>query len=63
MVVASSIRHSYEDIVSTQVHNSFSEECIEVFVLKGSAKRIVQLAEELKKNRKVKYAKVVSSKL
>ena len=56
------IRHSFGDIVSTQVHNTSLGDCLEVFVLSGDAKRIIGFAQQLKKNRKVKYSRVMSTK-
>ena len=58
-----SVRHSFSDIVSTQVHNVSLGECLEVFVLNGKAERIAELAGELKRNSKIKYSRVVSAEI
>ncbi len=54
------LKHEFQDIVVTQVHNYFSGKCIEVFVLNGQAKRIIGFAKELKNKPKFTYAKLVS---
>ncbi len=54
------LKHQFQDIVITQVHNYFAGKCIEVFVLNGSAKRIAAFAKELKTKPKFTYAKLVN---
>ena len=54
------LKHEFQDIVVTQVHNYFSGKCIEIFVLNGQAKRITSFAKELKNKPKFTYAKLVN---
>ena len=58
----SALRHKFQDIVKTQVHNHIeNHKCFEIFILHGDAARIVLLAEAFQTNRKMEYAKLVVS--
>ena len=59
---ASNIRHKYEDVIKTHIHNQLeNHKCLEIFVLKGSASKIIQLKDEFQSNRKIDFAKLVVS--
>jgi CopG family nickel-responsive transcriptional regulator len=53
------LKHDFNDIVATQMHNSFSHSCIEIFVLNGPGSRIAVFAKELKKNPKFRRAELL----
>ncbi len=53
------IKHEFEDVISTQVHNNRHGTCLEVFVLEGSAVRVRAFTKALRQSRKVRYAKIV----
>ena len=56
------MRHKYEDLVKTQVHNHLeSHKCLEIFILKGDAGSIKKLAEDFQTNRKIDFAKLIVS--
>ena len=58
----SALRHKYEDLVKTQVHNHLeSHKCLEIFILKGDAGSIKKLAEDFQTNRKIDFAKLIVS--
>jgi len=48
------IKHEFEDIISTQIHNHLREDkCIEVFILEGDAARINDLVRLFLTTRKM----------
>jgi CopG family nickel-responsive transcriptional regulator len=57
---ATSFKHSYDDIVSTQVHTDLKEgKCLEIFVLEGEAGRIKEMVGQAQTNRKIDYCRLV----
>lgn len=49
----SEIKHNYDDVIHTQLHNRFEEgKCLELFILEGDADRIRDLTRELKSSEK-----------
>ncbi len=54
------LKHEFDDVIATQVHNFFSGKCVEIFVLHGSAQRIVKFAKSLKTKKHLEYAKLVN---
>ena len=54
------IGHEFKDITATQIHHNAGRDCLELFILNGNAKRIVEFGKELKKSKRVKYSRVVS---
>jgi CopG family nickel-responsive transcriptional regulator len=51
--IVNEIKHSYIDVIHTQLHNRFQEgKCLEVFILEGEANRIRSLTRELKSSEK-----------
>jgi CopG family nickel-responsive transcriptional regulator len=54
------LKHEFDDIVATQVHNYLSGECVEVFVLNGPAERIGAFAKTLKSRPHLAYSRVVT---
>jgi CopG family nickel-responsive transcriptional regulator len=55
----SRVKHEFEDVITTQIHNSFHGECVELFLLHGQAGRIKELYKELRTSKKIKYVKFV----
>lgn len=54
------VKHEFEDIISTQIHNHLREDkCLEVFILEGDATRIKQLVQRFQTSRKLDYVKLV----
>ncbi len=54
------IKHEFEDIISTQIHNHLREDkCIEVFILEGDAARINDLVRLFQTTRKMDYVKLI----
>ena len=54
------LKHAYEDIVRVQTHTNIDpRRCLEVFVLKGSGRKIAEFAKALSSSRRVKYSKLV----
>ena len=54
------IKHEFEDIISTQIHNHLREDkCLEVFILEGDAARIKQLVLHFQTSRKMDYVKLI----
>jgi len=58
----SKIRHEYNDIIKTQIHNHLEvHKCLQIFVIKGSAEKIKQLMKELQTCKKIEYIKLFIS--
>jgi CopG family nickel-responsive transcriptional regulator len=54
------IKHEFEDIISTQIHNHLREDkCLEVFILEGDAARIKQLVRLFQTYGKMDYVKLI----
>ncbi len=54
------IKHEFEDIISTQMHNHLREDkCLEVFILEGAAARIKHLVRLFHASGKMDYVKLV----
>lgn len=54
------IKHDFEDIISTQIHNHLREDkCLEVFVLEGTAARIIELERLFQTTGKMEYVKLI----
>jgi CopG family nickel-responsive transcriptional regulator len=58
--VVTRIKHQFEDITDTQIHNHLKKnKCLEIFILNGGAKRIKQIVRELQKSGKMDYVKLI----
>jgi len=58
--VVTEIKHEFEDIISTQIHNHLREDkCLEVFILEGDAARIKQLLRLFQTSGKMDYVKLI----
>lgn len=58
----STIAHAHQDIVKTRIHNCLAnDKCLEIFVLKGDAKKIVKMADEFKSCKKIWFSKLIVS--
>lgn len=54
------IKHSYEDLIKTHLHNKIdNRRCVELFLLDGDAKRIEQITKGFVVNRKMDNVKLV----
>lgn len=54
------IKHDFEDIINTQIHNHLKEnKCMEIFILDGAAERIKKLSKMFQKSRKIDYVKLI----
>jgi CopG family transcriptional regulator, nickel-responsive regulator len=55
------LKHEYEDIVKTHIHNKISQNnCVELFLLEGDGKKIGSMAREFQKEDKLKSVKLVA---
>ncbi|VVB70720.1 Putative nickel-responsive regulator [uncultured archaeon] len=52
------LKHEFNDILTTQIHNYFSGDCIEVFIVNGNAERVKKFSKELK-NPNYTYSKLI----
>jgi len=58
--VVTRIKHKFEDITDTQIHNHLKKnKCLEIFILDGGAKRIKQLVKEFQTSGKMDYVKLI----
>lgn len=56
----SKIRHDFSDLVKTQVHNHLeNQKCLEIFVIKGEAKRIKMMTNSFQINKNMDYVKLI----
>lgn len=56
----SKIRHDYQDLIKTQVHNHLeNQRCLEVFVINGEAARIKEMTNAFQINRNLDYVKLI----
>ena len=56
----SAIKHSYEDVIKTQIHNHLREhKCLEIFIIEGDASRIQKLLNSFRTSKKIEYAKLI----
>jgi CopG family nickel-responsive transcriptional regulator len=54
------IKHKYEDIITTQIHNRLENgKCLEVFILEGTAERARQMLKTLQVHKKIDYVKLI----
>jgi CopG family transcriptional regulator, nickel-responsive regulator len=54
------LKHEFEDIVKTHLHNKLKENnCVELFLLDGDAKKVSSLARQFQKEDKLKSVKLV----
>lgn len=55
------IKHDFEDIISTQIHNHLKNEtCLEIFIMEGNAQRMNTLRKMFQASRKMDYIKMIS---
>jgi len=58
--VVTEIKHEFEDIIKTQIHNHLGGgKCLEVFILSGAAGRIRQLVRLFQASRKIEHVKLI----
>lgn len=54
------IKHSFEQIVRTHIHNKISQNnCVELFLLEGEGKAIGSMTREFQKEDKLKSVKLI----
>ena len=54
------IKHNFEDITKTQIHNHLKEDkCLEIFVLDGDAERIKEMVRLFQTNKGIEYVKLI----
>ncbi|HDS46227.1 MAG TPA: CopG family ribbon-helix-helix protein [Methanomicrobia archaeon] len=54
------IKHEFEDIIHTQIHNHLREDkCLEVFILEGDAVRVKEMILKFRTTGKMEYVKLV----
>lgn len=59
--VISIVKHKYEEIISTQIHNhSIEKNCIDIFILNGRATMIKEMYISLHSSNKMDYISMVS---
>ena len=52
--------HRNDDLIKTQLHSKFcNDKCLEIFVMHGESGRIKNLYNELRKNKKIDYIKLI----
>ena len=53
--------HDYDKIIGTHIHNKIDrEKCLEIFLLKGEAKEITEMAKKFRTNRKMDQVRLVT---
>ncbi len=54
------LKHQFEDIVKTHIHNKVSHSnCVELFLLEGDGKKVASMAKEFQKEDKMKSVKLL----
>ena len=54
------LKHEFEEIVKTHIHNKISREnCVELFLLEGDGKKVGSMTREFQKEDKLKSVKLV----
>jgi CopG family nickel-responsive transcriptional regulator len=54
------IKHAFEEIVKTHLHNKISQNiCVELFLVEGDGKKISSMAREFQKEDKLKSVKLL----
>ena len=53
------IKHEFNDIITTQVHNNMHEICMETFIVHGNAETVVSFVKKLKQNKAILYTKII----
>lgn len=58
--IVSDIKHDFEDVTNTQIHSHLMDnKCLEIFVLRGESKRILDMVRRFKTSGKMDYVKLV----
>ncbi len=56
----SKIRHNFSGIIKTQIHNHLqSHKCLQIFIMKGNAKKIVDMLNKIEISKKANYIKFI----
>ena len=53
------INHQFSDVITTQIHNNFHENCMETFILHGKVEIISSFLKTLKQNKSVTHARLM----
>lgn len=58
--IVSDIKHRFEDVTKTQIHNHMEKnKCLEIFVLEGDSERIKEMFKQFQTNRKMDLVKLI----
>ena len=56
------VKHKYEDIITTQIHNRLENgKCLEVFIIEGTAERANQMVQVLQTHKEIDYVKLLKA--
>ncbi len=59
--IVTAIKHSYEDLIGTHLHNKIQDnKCMELFLLYGDAEKIGLMIKDFKVNRKMGVIKFIA---
>jgi CopG family nickel-responsive transcriptional regulator len=54
------LKHQYEDIVKTHIHNKISQRnCVELFLLEGEGKKVASMTRELQREDELKSVRLI----
>lgn len=60
--VSHSAKHEFDDIISTHIHSNLKEErCLELFLLRGEARRIQEIYNLFTTSKKIEYTKLITT--
>jgi CopG family nickel-responsive transcriptional regulator len=58
--IVSEIKHDFEDVTNSQIHSHLRDnKCLEIFILSGESKRIIDMVRLYKTSGKMDYVKLV----
>ncbi len=54
------IKHKFDDVITTHIHSHLREKkCLEIFIIKGEAKRIKKLLNLFQTSKNINYVKLI----
>lgn len=53
------IRHDYSDVVKSMMHGHSKDNCVEIFMLEGQARRIQQFSDALRASKETRLVELV----
>lgn len=55
------MRHDYDRLINTHLHSKIDRErCLEIFLLKGDANDVIQMAKKFQANKKMDHTKLIA---